>query len=83
MGMPKICKGGFGLFVGIGFGLEGLGSHTITVHVNSNKLEYWAEAETAGACKGLYTPTEPPPSGRIYRTTKAQRDYMIRVFRGP
>lgn len=82
MGRPKGCVDWSGLFVGVGFGLEGFGSHKITEHGENDKWEYWAEAVTDWVYKGFYTPKEHPP-GEMYKTTPDQRDYIIGVFRGP
>ena len=46
MGMPKICELQFGLFLGIGFGLEGFGTYELTTEAQQNHWEYWAEAVT-------------------------------------
>ena len=82
MGMGRGCEVQLGLVVGVGFGLEGFGQHTITQHGTANQWEYWAEAVTDWVYKDLYLPLEQPLPGEIYRTTGNQRDYIIRVFKG-
>ncbi len=82
MGMGRGCEVQLGLVVGVGFGLEGFGQHTITQHGTANQWEYWAEAVTDWVYKDLYLPLEQPLPGEIYRTTGNQRDYIIGVFKG-
>ena len=81
MGMGKACEVQLGTLVGVGFGLEGLGTQVITQYGETNQWEYWAEAVTDWVYKDLYMPNQPPPQGKIYRTTDDQRDYIIGVFK--
>ena len=82
MGLPSTCELQFGLFLGIGFGLEGHDTHVITQYGKANQWEYWAEAVTDWVFKDLYRPSDPPPPRNIYRTTPRQRQFINGVFRG-
>ena len=57
--------------------------HPITEYARTLPGEYWAEAVTDWVYKDLDRPSEPPPPGKMYRTTGDQRDYIQKVFRGP
>ena len=83
MGMDRSCTVSGGLIQGVGYGLPGWGTDTITNYAQTNRWEYWAEAVADWVYKDLYRPSEPPLYGGLYRTTGAQRDYIMGVFRGP
>ena len=82
-GMGQFCTLQFGVLVGVGYGISGYGSHDITIYAETNPWEYWAEAVTDWVYKDQYMPSEPAPSGEIYRTTDNQRNYIKGLFKGP
>ena len=81
MGMGRGCEVQLGLVVGVGFGLEGRGPHTITQHGETNQWEYWAEAVTDWVYKDLYMPSV-HPQGDTYKINDSQLDYIEGVFNG-